>query len=247
MVALGALTAFTTLLQFALMGLFLQQGNTFPGIAQYGGNILAFLITGSTFTAFVTVSLSVFTTFLREEHVAGTMETLLTTQTPLSEILAYAGALGIGKVFVNTVIILTVVTYLFGVPFSVNPLGALASIAGLVFALLGFGLTSAGIVLVTKRGDPVTWLLSALTALLSGVLYPIAILPAWAQAVAWVLPTTQALHAVRMAVTQAAGAFELGPLLLNLTLWGLVMLLVGLLVLRWGLLKARMHGSLAEF
>lgn len=136
---------------------------------------------------------------------------------------------------------------LFDVPLSVNLLGAVAVLLGLIFSLTGFGLASAGILLVSKEGEPLTWFLMTLTGLISGVLYPVSILPGWVQQLSWALPTTQALHGLRLACSRGAGPASLQDCMTILALWGSITLPAGLLVLRWGLAKARRQGSLGEF
>jgi ABC-2 type transport system permease protein len=118
------------------------------------------------------------------------------------------------------------------------------SLAALLFALLGFGLASTGIVLVSKRGDPITWVLTTLTGLISGVLYPVAMLPDWIQKVSYALPTTQALAALRLALLQHAGIAELAAPLSALLLWGCISLPAGLLILRWGSVRRVRRGVL---
>lgn len=244
---LGILSGIISLLQFALLGYFLQEGNTFPGIASYGGNILAFLITGSVFTSFVGVALSSFSGFLQSEQSMGTLEALLVSTTPLTRLMIYSGIASFINTLVNTAILLGLLLYLFGVPLSINFTGVAVSLAALLFSLLGFGLMSTGILLVSKQGDPITWTLTTLTGLVSGVLYPVSILPPWLQNISYSLPTTQALEALRLSLLQNAGLEALSTQLIALSAWGAASLPIGLIILRWGLKTARLQGSLGEF
>jgi ABC-2 type transport system permease protein len=244
---LSILTMAVSLLQFGLLGVFLQQGNSFPAITQYGGNILAFLITGTVFTSFVGVALSSFSSFVQSEQKMGTLEHLLVSRTPLVHLMVYAGVTSFVSTVVSAAGILAILAALFGVPLEVNLLGVVVSLLLLVFALLGVGLASAGILLVSKRGDPITWVLTTLTGLISGVLYPVSIFPEWLQMIAWLLPTTQALHALRLSLTAAADLTMLSAPLSALATWGFISLPLGILTLRWGLATARQQGSLGEF
>lgn len=244
---LGILSGVVGLLQFALLGTFLQEGNTFPGIQTYGGNILAFLITGSVFTSFVGVALSSFSGFLQDEQGMGTLEALLVSNTPLMHFMIYAGVSAFLNTVLSTGILLVVLLYLFGVPLDVNFLGVAVSLIALLFSLLGLGLASTGILIVSKQGDPITWVLTTLTGLISGVLFPVSILPHWLQTISFALPTTQALEALRFSLLQASGPDELLNQLSVLLLWGIVTLPLGFATIRWGLLRARLQGSLGEF
>ena len=60
------------------------------------------------------------------------------------------------------------------------------------------GLAAASIVMYIKRGDPVSWVVSTMVDLLSGVYFPITILPQYVQHVSRFFPTTVALTAWRM-------------------------------------------------
>lgn len=55
---LGILGTLVVLLQYSFMAAFLNEGNTFPALQPYGGDLLAYLIIGSAFTAFLGVSLT---------------------------------------------------------------------------------------------------------------------------------------------------------------------------------------------
>lgn len=246
-VAMAVVSGFTGLLQFALMGSFLQDGNTFPGIDQYGGNIMAFLITGSVFTGFIAVALSSFSGFLSREQQMGTLESLLVSPTSLVRMMVANGAIAfLGTVF-GSIVMVSFLALVFDVPMDINLIAVGAILLGLLLALGGFGLAGCGVLLVTKKGDPVTWVVTMVTGLVSGVLYPVSVLPDWLRAFSEVLPTTQALHGLRLALTDSGSLQDLSGPLLNLGLWSLFTVPVGLLMLQAGLRKARKEGSLGEF
>src|SRR5438128_1912272 len=79
-----------------------------------------------------------------------------------------------------------------------------AVLALTLLALSGIGLASAGIILVTKQGDPVTWFVGITSGFLGGVVFPIEVLPAPIHRVALLLPTTHALAALRQALINGA-------------------------------------------
>jgi ABC-2 type transport system permease protein len=64
-------------------------------------------------------------------------------------------------------------------------------------ASAGLGLCSAAVVLHVRRSDPVAYLLDAAAWLGSGLLFPVALLPGWAQALSEWLPATHALRLAR--------------------------------------------------
>lgn len=244
---LGLMSGIVGLVQFTLMGKFLQEGNSFKEIHIYGGNLLAYLITGNLFTSFLGIALSRFSSVLVSEQSMGTLEALLVSHTPLHMIMIYQGVISLINRLTNTVVFLTLLVLLFHVPISLNFASIIASLLALIFSMLGFGLASTGILLVTKSGDPITWILTTLTGLVSGVLYPPTMLPEWLQSLSRVLPTTHALEAIRFATLRAASLESIGPQLLFLVISGLITLPIGVMILHWGLFRARSQGSLGEF
>jgi ABC-2 type transport system permease protein len=245
--ALGILGSFVGILQFTFMARFLQQGNTFPGIQQYGGNIIAYLIIGSAFTAFLGVSLNSFQGAIRSEQQMGTLEHLLMSNTKLELLLIYSGVWNFLYTLLNVGILLGIIVFIFGVPLGINFIPAAVTLILTILGLSGIGLMSAGMIMVTKVGDPITWIFTTLTGLLSGVLFPISYLPTYLQAISYMLPTTYALHALRMTLIQNATFAQILPQILVLILTSMITLPLGFYMFRWGFDKARRAGTLAEY
>ncbi len=97
-----------------------------------------------------------------------------------------------------------------------------------------------------KRGDPIAWAVDALTFLVSGILYPVEVLPHSLHTVAALVPATHALAALRRALLQGASFRELAGELSWLTAFAAVLLPLSALVLRWALRKAARDGSLGQ-
>lgn len=245
--ALGVVGSFVGLLQFTFMGRFLADGNSFPAIRQYGGSLLAYLVIGTAFTSFVGVSLSSFQGTIRSEQQMGTLEYLLVSNTRLEQVLLLSGLMNFVQSLLNVSILLVVVVLIFKVPLGINALGAILSIVLTVTALSGIGLMSAGIIIVTKVGDPISWAFTSLTALLSGVLYPVEYLPRYLRVISELLPTTHALHALRLTLIQGAGIDDIMPQVKVLFMMTCITMPLGLVAVRAGFSKARRVGSLAQF
>lgn len=244
---LGMVTTAVSLLQFVFMGEFIKSGNTFPGIEMYGGDILAYLISGSVFTGFVTVCISSFSSYLTSEQRIGTLESVASSPTSLTKTMGFAAVTGLFGTILGSALMMGVFSLGFGIPFNVNMLGTVVILVALVLALFGFGLAGCGILLVTKKGDPVTWTFTTATTLLSGVMFPVAALPAWMQALSPLIPTTVALEGVRRAMLTSASPEELAPIMGQLALWAAIALPIGFLVFRRGLEKARRFGTLSDY
>ncbi len=244
---LGILGSFVGLLQFTFMGKFLSDGNSFPAVEQYGGNLLSYLIIGTAFTSFVGVSLNSFQSTIRSEQQMGTLEFLLLSRTRLELLLLYAGVMNFFESVLNVAILLAVVIFVFGIPLNINIPAAIVTILLTITSLSGIGLMSAGVIIVTKVGDPITWAITTLTGLLSGVLFPVEYLPPFLQYVSALLPTTHALHALRMVLVQQAPIVAVAPQLLFLFFMSLLTIPLGLVAVRLGFNQARRVGSLAQY
>jgi len=246
-VVLGLVSSVVGCLQFAILGSFLQQGNTFTGIGEYGGGILSFLLTGSIFTGFVSVSLGTFSRFVQNEQRSGTLEALVTSDVSLLRLMIYHGVIGLVGTVVSSIILLLGFGLVFHVDFSVDVSTAAIVLLLMVVTMGSLGLAGCGILLVTKRGDPITWTLTTVTVLMSGVLYPTSALPAWMSEASQWIPTTRALHALRLALGASGTIEQVLPDLAALTGWAVVALPMSVLVFRAGLRRARVSGSISEF
>lgn len=245
--ALGIVGGLVGLVKFSFMGKFLSDGNSFPALEQFGGNLLAYLIIGTAFTSFVGVSLNSFQATIRAEQQMGTLEYLLLSNTRLELILIYSGLMNFLQALVNVAFLLVLVIFVFDIPLDINLPGATAVVILTVLSLSGIGLMSAGIIIITKVGDPINWIFTTLTGLLSGVLFPVEYLPQPLQVVSAMLPTTHALQALRLTLIQKAGLPEIMPQVILLSLMTVITIPLGFAVLRIGFGKARREGSLAQY
>jgi ABC-2 type transport system permease protein len=244
---LGLFSGLLGIVQFGLMGQFVSHGNSFPLIEQYGGDLLAYLIIGSVFTSFVGVALHSFQGAIRSEQQMGTLEHLLLADLSLTSIMLYSALWNFLQALLNAVIIFVFVLLLFQVSIAINIWVTALVLVLTVLSLSGIGMTSAGIILVTKRGDPVGWIFSTLTGLLSGVLFPIEILPIWLMPLSMILPTTHALKALRMTLVLNASFQNIQSEILFLVVTTLITFPLGLFIFHSGLRRAKRDGSLSEY
>ncbi len=133
---------------------------------------------------------------------------------------------------IRTAVILALIALLFGVDLRhVNIASSLAIIVLGSFSFMGLGIMAAILpMLFTERGAQMTHIISASLLLVSGVYYPINVLPSWMQAVAHVSPALYALDGMRASIISGSGISEiLGPLL-GLSIIGLVTIPLGVLL-----------------
>jgi len=173
---------------------------------------------------------------------------MLATPTRLSVIILSSSLWSYGVTTVQVLVYLLVGGGLLGVPLGAgNYLAAAFILLLTVFTFSSLGILAASFVMVLKRGDPVTWLFGAVSALLGGVYYPVAVLPGWLQPLAALLPITYALRGLRLALLQGAAWSALFPDIAALALFSVVLLPVSLLAFRYAVRRARFEGSLTHY
>jgi ABC-2 type transport system permease protein len=116
-----------------------------------------------------------------------------------------------------------------------------------LMAFVGLGLLTAAGTMLTRRSNPVALVLGAASVFLSGVLYPVSVLPGWLQSVGRFLPLTHALEALRRALLTGASPAELIPSLGVLALFGCLLTPAGLGLFVYALRRARVDGSLTHY
>jgi len=223
-------------------------GAASPLLAEYGGNYFAFVLIGIAYTAYQSAGLFSFSEAIRNGQIQGTLEAILLTPTPVSLMLLASALWSFILASLQVMLYLLVGVLLFGAALGQVHLGtAVLTLFLSIVAFAGLGILSASIILVTKRGDPISLALAAASALLSGVYYPVALLPRALRALAFLLPMTHALRAMRLALLQGATPLHVAPELAYLALFGLVLFPGGLLTFQLALRRARRDGTLGQY
>ncbi len=217
-----------------------------PYLARYGGSYFPFALIGIAFAQYHRAALSGLSSALAREQDGGTLELIWLSPAGLPGVLAAGWLWEFFWVTARVALYLAAGAILFGVDFSrASFTSAAATLFLTMSSLAGLGLMSAGFLLVYKRGDPVSYLLDGATRLLSGVYFPVALLPAWLAVASKALPFTFALEALRRAILEGAGLRGLGLELGVLAGWTVVALPLGLWLFGKAVERARRDGSLA--
>ena len=90
-------------------------------------------------------------------------------------------------------------------------------------------------------------IIGALSVFLSGVMYPVTVLPAWLRGAGVLLPLTHALAVLRGALLVGAGPGQLRSSLLALLVFASILAPVGVAVFAYALRRARIDGSLSHY
>ncbi|HZD09796.1 MAG TPA: ABC transporter permease [Candidatus Binatia bacterium] len=218
-----------------------------PLLEPYGGDYFAFALIGVAFASYFTLGLSGFARALRLAQTTGTLEAMLMSPAPVSAIIL--GSASWSYVFTTfRVVVYLLLGMAMGMELgNANYGGAAVTLLLAVSTFAALGIIAASIIMVTKRGDPVTALFGGFATLVGGVFYPVEIMPGWLQGIANLLPITYALHAMRLALLQGASWRELQSDLLALIAFAVVLFPLSLLVFRYAVERARREGSLAHY
>ncbi len=237
--------AFSLIVFFFLSRLFSQVSQ--PYLQEFGGDYFGFVLVGLAFSGVFTLGLTGFSYSLRQAQVSGTLEAMLTTSTNLPTIILSSTLWNFAWTTLKGLLMLAGGAML-GVDLSGANWGAAFLVILLTtFAFSGLGVFAASFIMVAKRGDPVSAMLSAFSTLLGGVYYPIRVLPPWLQVISHLLPVTYALEAIRKALLLDASLSSLVPEIIPLVLLGFLFVPVSLLAFRFAVRRARAEGSLAQY
>jgi ABC-2 type transport system permease protein len=146
----------------------------------------------------------------------------------------------------RSALLLGVLALFFSVDLSHANLGgaALILLVGSV-SFLGFGIMAAVLpLLFPERGEEMTFVISSILLLVSGVYYPISVLPDWMEPLARVSPATYVLKGMRAALLDGTPTLALGPSILPILILGALTLPIGVAIFGWGERYAKRTGRL---
>jgi ABC-2 type transport system permease protein len=146
----------------------------------------------------------------------------------------------------RSALLLGVLALFFSVDLSNANLGGAAVIllVGSV-SFLGFGIMAAVLpLLFPERGEEMTFVISSILLLVSGVYYPISVLPDWMEPLATISPATYVLKGMREALLEGTPTLALGPSILPILVLGALALPIGIAVFGWGERYAKRTGRL---
>jgi len=121
-----------------------------------------------------------------------------------------------------------------------NYIGAL--VVGVIGSLsfIGVGIMASILpLLFTERGAEMTFMISGILLLVSGVYYPISVLPGWMQPLAKISPATYVLEGMRRTLMEGNGVAQLGDVLVPLVITGVVSIPIGV----WIFLKVEHYAK----
>lgn len=236
----------STVMFFFLSKLF--EGGITAHLMPYGGDYFAFVIIGIAMTDYLAVSLNSFGNEIRSAQMMGTLEALLVTPTSVALILFSSSLFSFTLSSVRIIAYFLYGVLVFGLQLHFTSLPLLCLIMCLtILSCTGIGLISAGFVIIFKQGSPLNWIVSTSSGVLGGILYPVAVLPSWLQPFSNLLPITHALESIRQIMLNGCTLAHVYREIIYLILFCATLLPLGLMLMHYGLRKAKKEGSLIHY
>ncbi|MFV0317528.1 MAG: ABC transporter permease [Microthrixaceae bacterium] len=217
-------------------------------LARYDGNYFDFALVGLAVTSFAGVGLLSFGESLGREQSTGTIDLLLASPASIPQLMSGMFALPLVMAFVQFVALLGIGVGLFGSGLPIG--GVLMSLPILALTTASFaavGIVIGGIMLIVKRGDPISGPFYQLSMILSGVIIPIDVLPMALRVVSWCLPATWGIRATREVLLADAGLLDVLPDVAVLAAFVVVLLPAAVFVYRACLRIAVREGVLGSY
>jgi ABC-2 type transport system permease protein len=221
------------------------------GIEATGGQIdvdkvTTTLLVGAVVWAYLGIIFEILTETVAWERWEGTIE--YTFMAPLSRPIHLfgMGAFAIVYGIIRAVLLFGVVALFFDLNLSqANFAAALVVLLVASISFIGIGMMTAVLPLISpEKGTQLGFIAQGLLLVVSGVYYPVEVLPQWMQWISVISPATYALDGMRDAIIDGDGITAMGDEIWPLVVIGIVSVPLGLEVFRRGERYAKRHGKL---
>lgn len=244
---LSLLGVFVSVATFYFISRVFGKGTAFY-LKDYGGQYFPFVLIGIAFNNYLSTSLMTFSSKLRQEQVMGTLEAMLVTPTKVSTVIISLSLWNFIFSSISVILYLLFGILFFGVNFKgANFIGAAVILFLTMICFSSIGIISASFIMIFKRGDPVTWLISKFSALFGGVYFPITVLPKGLQTISYFLPVTYSLRALRHTLLQGYPLGLLGYDISILMFFSVFLLPLSVFIFKYAVKTAKMNGSLLHY
>lgn len=235
-----------TVIFFAILSRLVGESST-PYLQPYGGTYLSFVFLGIAFNSFMFNGLTSFGNQVREAQLAGTLEAVLMTPVSLSVFVLSSGLWGHMQTSLRA-LAFVIAGMIMGMNLSgANLTGAFLILVLGILAFDALGIMGAAVVMLTKRGLPFMGIFSTASALLSGVFFPLQILPGQIKWLAAFIPSTYAVEGLRLALLRGVSTSALLPQLGPLVLFDVLLLPLAFWIFRLSAQRVMMNGSLLHY
>jgi ABC-2 type transport system permease protein len=225
---------------------FIAKGVQATGARVDVNRLTTVLLIGGVIWAYLGIIFEVMTETVAWERWEGTIE--YTFMAPLSRPihLLGMGLFAVGYGVIRAGLLFGIVAALFGLSLpDANFAGALIVLAVASISFLGVGMMTSVLPLISpEKGAQLGFVAQGAMLVVSGVYYPVSVLPSWMQWLSTISPATYALRGIRHAIIEGAGLGVLWADIWPLLVIGVVAVPLGLEIFRRGEVYAKRHGKL---
>lgn len=234
------------LINAAIIGLIGVSSGAAPSYVPHGQPYIFYLLIGAIMWSYMSVLFIIVAETVAWERWEGTLE--YTFMAPIHRLTHLFGVCAFAVLYgiVRIILMLLVLVLVFHLNLShANLLSGIVILVIGSFAMVGMGLIGAVLPLLSpEKGAQATHIILAVILLVSGVYYPVEVLPKWLQPVAFISPAYWALTGQRKALLEGAPLWQLWDVLGALVLTGLAFVPIGYMVFTWGERYAKRVGLL---
>jgi ABC-2 type transport system permease protein len=204
------------------------------------------LLIGAVIWSYLGIVFEILTETVAWERWEGTIE--YTFMAPLSRPvhLIGMGLFAIAYGLVRASLVFGAVAAFFGLHMPNANFGTALLLLGVAsVSFIGIGMMTAVLPLISpEKGTQLGFMAQGVMLVVSGVYYPVSVLPGWMQWISKISPATYALRGIRNAILHGAGPSQVWRDIWPLLVIGVVSIPLGLLVFRRGERYAKKHGKL---
>jgi ABC-2 type transport system permease protein len=204
------------------------------------------LLIGAVIWAYLGIIFEILTETVAWERWEGTIE--YTFMAPLTRAvhLLGTGLFAIGYGIVRASIVFAAIAAFFGLHMpNANFYSALVLIAVASISFVGIGMMTAVLPLISpEKGTQFGYVAQGLMLVVSGVYYPVSVLPEFMQWLSKISPATYALRGERSAILDGASVSDVWGDIWPMLIIGVIAVPLGIWVFRRGELHAKKHGKL---
>ena len=210
-------------------------------------NYFDYALVNVAFFSLQAAALQSFSRAIRNDQFYGTLEVLLVTPTPLPLLVCAPSLWSFAITLAKVAWYLLVASLIFGFHIGAANVGLALGVLGLIVASsAAVGILSAAAIVRFKQDGIAGLFAGGAASLLSGVLFPVALLPAPLGVVSWLLPMTHGLAAIRTAL--AGGSWLRAAADIEWLLVATALLLpLALVAFRAAVTRTRRDGTLGHY
>ncbi|MBS7639111.1 MAG: ABC transporter permease [Candidatus Bathyarchaeia archaeon] len=215
------------------------------------GGYFTFALIGIAFQQYVHFAVQSINESIREEQWNGTMETILSAAIDFKIFLL--GEVCFSFIVSSALLLMSLlVGIILGAEFYATPSSILTAVILTILLIashMDIGILSAGVIMKVKQGSPVTWAFSWLSQLVSGVFYPLKLLPWYLEWVGRAFPLTYSLDGIRLCLQSGKDLTHPTIIsnIISLIIFIFIATPIALYIFKVGYDAARRDGSLGQY